>query len=57
MLEFKVRMLASGKHAEMTIKDGGTTIETGLMDECERRTLAYRLEEAMDSLMSGLSDD
>ena len=50
-MEFFVRWI-SGKYAEVTVKDGGATIETGLLDKEERVETADILIEIAEELKS-----
>jgi hypothetical protein len=45
-----------GKYLEVTVKDGTTTLELGLLDKDERITLASTLSAAVDELLDGLED-
>jgi hypothetical protein len=42
------------KYVELIIKDGSTTIETGLMDERETRIMACELIEVAAELLNNL---
>lgn len=51
-MEFTVKSNVSYK--ELIIRDGSTTMESGLLDETERRALADDLQEVIDDLLLGL---
>jgi hypothetical protein len=54
-MKFDVRTVG-GQYKEVKVSYVGTTIETGLLDEKERRELAAALREAADDLMYGLDE-
>lgn len=45
-----------GKYLEVTVEDGTTTLELGLLAKDERITLASTLSAAVDELLDGLED-
>jgi hypothetical protein len=47
-MNFEIRRFALYK--EMIVRDGGTTLETGFLDDEERKALADKLREAADEL-------
>ena len=52
-MKFRVKDY-SGKYKELLVTDGGATMESGLLDDAQRRALADSLQEAMDELLQGL---
>lgn len=53
-MNFTVKSNVSYK--EFIVRDGSTTMESGLLDEDERRALATDLQEAIDDLLAGLEE-
>jgi len=53
-MEFIVKNYAHEVYKELIIKDKSTTMESGLLDEAERRELAQELQIAIDDLLTGL---
>ena len=51
-MDLKIRWV--DKYADVTVREGGTVIEMGLLDEEERIALARALEEAADELTADL---
>ena len=45
------------KYQDISIHDGGTTIDLGLHDERERKELAQKFLTAAEELLDGLSDE
>lgn len=54
-MEFKIRK--NQRYLDVTVRDGNTVIELGLLDDKERLALARTLEEAIDELTEGLNAD
>lgn len=52
-MEFRVKDYC-GKYKELLVTDGGATMESGLLDETERRSIADSLQEAADELLQDL---
>lgn len=50
-MKITVRTIFSGKYFEAVFEDGNATIDSGLLDETERATLAETLRQAADELV------
>lgn len=57
-MEFKIREVGSSQnhYADVTLTEGSTKIELGLLDKKQRRALAEELQSAIDELLSGLPE-
>lgn len=53
-MEFTVKGYGGDAYKELIINDRGATMESGLLDDSERRKLADELQSAIDDLLSGL---
>ena len=53
-MDFFVKSYGHEAYKELIINDRGTTMESGLLDESERRKMADELQSAIDELLSGL---
>lgn len=54
-MEFRIRK--NSIYLDVSIREGGTVIDLGLLDDKERIELARKLEEAVDDLMAGIEHD
>lgn len=54
-MKFIVRNYANSDYKELIIENGAAMMESGLLDEKERRQMAEELQSAIDDLLQGLS--
>lgn len=52
-MKFRVKNYP-GEYKELIVEESGTRVESGLLNEAERRSIADSLQEAADELLEGL---
>lgn len=52
----RINIRRNGRYLDISITDGGTAIDLGLLDECEARSFADTLQEAIDEVFESFPE-